>query len=217
MTDRTFVSLEPMLSPLVPGCPTPTIEQYVRYSAIEVCERTLGWRYEQDAIPLTAGVYAYDYELPDDTEVAAVMHAAVNDSIIPFLTQDQLHTRYPAWPQIAAADRSIPAAVSQLDVDHFVVAPVPDDSDTFSMKMFLALRPTPTSTGMDTTAFDEMERSIFHGALKMLLAIPEKSWTDQDLAATHARLALFEITSKRAKANLGAGRASLSVRMTPLA
>jgi hypothetical protein len=207
-----------MLAPLVPGAPQPLVEQYVRYAAIEACERTLAWRYEQDAIPLTAGVYSYDYEVPDDTEVVAVMHAAINGTPIKFITQDELHSLYPAWPDITTAARGTPAVLSQLDFDHFAVAPVPDSPTTaYSVKMFLALRPTPDSTSMDKVAFDELERLIFHGALKHLFAMPNTSWANQELSATHAKLALYDSTVRRARANLGAGRASLSVRMTPLA
>ena len=34
---RTFVDISNRLSPSVPGCPTPIIEQYVRDTAIETC------------------------------------------------------------------------------------------------------------------------------------------------------------------------------------
>ena len=44
-TNRSFSDVVNRLSPSVPGCPTPVIEQYVRDAAIEACERTLAWRY----------------------------------------------------------------------------------------------------------------------------------------------------------------------------
>ena len=55
-TDRAFLDIVNRLSPSVPGCPTPVIEQYVRDAAIEACERTLAWRYEQPAIRLVTGL-----------------------------------------------------------------------------------------------------------------------------------------------------------------
>ena len=56
MDTRTFISLENKIAANVPGCPRPTIEQFVRDIAIEVCEKTLAWRYQQDPIVLTPGV-----------------------------------------------------------------------------------------------------------------------------------------------------------------
>ena len=41
MADRTYLDLESVISPSAPGCPPPTIEQYVRRAAIQACERTL--------------------------------------------------------------------------------------------------------------------------------------------------------------------------------
>jgi hypothetical protein len=55
MSTRTFMSLVNRLAPSVPGCPQPIIEQHVRDAAIEACERTLAWRYEQPMTPLTPG------------------------------------------------------------------------------------------------------------------------------------------------------------------
>ena len=98
MATRTFLSLESKLAPSVPGCPRPTIEQYVRDAAIEVCEKTLVWRYEQPLIRLTPGVYEYEYETPEDSEIVAVIHATVNGETITPLTQEQVHDQYPDWP-----------------------------------------------------------------------------------------------------------------------
>lgn len=215
MTTREFTSLENRLAPSVPGCPRPVLEQYVRETAIEMCEQTLAWRYEQDPIRLTAGIYEYDYETPDNTEVVAVIHAALNGNKISALTQEQIHERYPSWPD--QNQRSEPRFLGQFDPDHFLVVPVPDAGRTYDLKMFLALRPTPDCTGMDKTVFDDCEMAIIHGTLARLLSLPEKSWTDRALADYHARQFIYKCSARRAKANLGVARASVTARMTPFA
>jgi hypothetical protein len=220
MATRTFISLENKLAANVPGCPRPTIEQFVRDIAIEVCEKTLVWRYEQDLIPLTPGVYEYDYEVPDNSEVVAMIHAALftgtsfENTLTPS-TQDDLHRLYPDWPSSDTTKRSTPRIVSQFDPDHFVVAPVPDAA--YNVKMFLALRPTQDATGMDKTALDEVEQLIVHGVLQHLHTIPDKSWTDYGVASYHAKQYTYKTSLKRAKANLGVARASLTAQMRPLA
>lgn len=217
MATRTFLSLESKVTPSVPGCPRPTIEQYLRDSAIEVCERTLAWRYEQPDIRLTPGVYEYDYETPDDSEVTAVIYAAINGEKIDPLPQEDLHRIYPDWPSIDINKRSNPRHVSQFDPDHFVVAPVPDATRPYDVKMFVALKPTLTSRGMDAIAMNELEALIIHGALQHLLALPDKSWTDRELATFHAKQYVYKTAARRAKTNLGVARASLTVQMRPLA
>jgi len=222
MANRTFISMENKLAANVPGCPRPTIEQFVRDIAIEVCEKTLVWRFEQEPITLTQGVYEYDYDVPEYSEVVAVIHAALTadgdyaGTLTPVIQED-LHRTYPDWPSADTTKRTQPRVISQFNPDHFVVAPVPDNAKVYAVKAFLALRPTPDATGMDKTAMDEVEQLIMHGVLQHLHTIPDKSWTDYGVASYHAKQYSYKTALRRAKANLGVARAPLSVRMTPLA
>lgn len=215
MADREFVSLEPDLAASVPGCPRPTIIQYVRRAAIEVCEKTLVWRFEQDPIRLTAGVYEYEYDVPNNTEVCGLIHATINSAPLYPATQEEIHTAYPGWPSTDSTQRGTPRFIGQFDPDHFVTALVPNATPSYDVKLFLALKPTKDATGMAETPFDECEQIIIHGALQHLLVLPNKSWTDRELATYHAKQYTFKTASRRANANLGVARASLSVRMRP--
>lgn len=215
MTTRLFTSLEYKLTPYVPGCPQPVIKLHVRDAAIETCENTLAWRFEQDLIPLTQGIVQYDYEVPEDTEVVAIFHTTINGIRTPAVTLEQMVAQYPQWPDPSSEFRASPQLVSQFDPDHWVVGPVPDDQGPYSVKMILALRPTPDCDGMDKTVFDECEQLIMHNALARVLSIPDKSWTNNNLAEYHAKQSVFKTAARRAKANLGAGRASLAARMVP--
>jgi hypothetical protein len=162
-------------------------------------------------------VYDYEYETPEDSEIVAVIYAAVNGSPIDPITQEKLHMLFPDWPSPDTNKRADPRYVSQFDPDNFVVAPIPGADKPYDMKMFVALKPTPTATGMDKTSFDECEQLIMHGALQHLLILPNKSWTDRELAGYHAKQFAYKTASRRAKANLGVARASMSVQMRPFA
>lgn len=61
MANRLFSTLVPTIAASAPGCPTPTITDYVRKAAIEACERTLFWRYRTDNIALTPLQSTYNY------------------------------------------------------------------------------------------------------------------------------------------------------------
>lgn len=217
MSTRTFLSLVNRLSPSVPGCPQPILEQHIRDSAIETCERTLAWRYEQPSTRLTPGVYEYPYNNPLQTEVHAFITAAVNGSPLEPLTLEQLYAKYPNWPDLAVDQRADPRFICQLDPDNYVLAPLPDASKAYDIKMIVVLKPLRTATGMDKTIFDDLENVIMHGALQHLLVMPNKNWSDRELATYHAKQYLSKITERRARANIGAARASMSVQMRPLA
>jgi hypothetical protein len=217
MANRTFLSLVHRISPSVPGCPQPVIEQYVRDAAIEVCERTLAWRYDQPLIRLTQGVYEYPYENPTQSEVHSFLTVAVNGVAVEPATLEQIHRRYPDWPTTDPDKRSTPQFIFQIDPDNFALAPIPDDSKDYDLKMIVVLKPLRTATGMDQTVFDDLENVIMHGALQHLLVLPNKNWADRELAAYHSKQYLYKTTERRARANIGAGRASMSVQMRPLA
>ena len=112
-------------------------------------------------------------------------------------------------PAAVVADGGEPVTFTQLTPDKFVVLPLPDAKQPYRMRMFLALKPKRTATGMDEVAFDELEDAIVHGALQHLLTLPNTGWMDLELAAYHAKQYLFAVTERRARANLGNARATL--------
>ena len=77
--------------------------------------------------------------------------------------------------------------------------------------MIVCLKPFRTADSMDKTVLDELENVIMHGALQHLLVLPDRSWSDRELAAYHAKQFIFKLSERRARANLGAGRASMRV------
>lgn len=104
MADRTFASLVPLLQPSVPGCPQPTIVQYVRNAAIRTCERTLAWRYEVPLFNLLPGVHEYAYNKPESTDVHAMFSAHVNGRPLERLTLEQALELYPEWADLYSGE-----------------------------------------------------------------------------------------------------------------
>lgn len=255
MTDRAFTTLINRAQPSVPGCPYATIKNYVRDSAIKVCERTLAYRYEIPLFDLLPGVHEYTFDRPSNTDVHAVFAALMNGSPLAMLTLDQAIERYPAWadlysgedadelwsetpsmaldqpeygeelfndssefvlPDSIIAEAATPAVFCQLTPQNFIVVPLPDDT-TYEMRLFVALKPTRDATGMETKAFDELEDVILHKALEDLLVLPNVPWTNPDLAMFHSKKFQYMVHERRARANLGHARGSLSARMHPWA
>jgi hypothetical protein len=162
-------------------------------------------------------VYEYPYTNPLQTEVHAFLTSSVNNEKVDPVTLEQLYAAYPDWPSNDPEKRATPRFICQLDPDNFVLAPLPDATVNYDLKMIVALKPLRTSTGMDQNVFDDLENVIMHGALQHLLVLPDKNWSDRELASYHSRQYLYKTTERRARANLGAARASMSVQMNPLA
>lgn len=118
-------------------------------------------------------------------------------------------------PDSIVADGSTPRFITQITPDKYIVLPLPDAEKTYTMRMFMALKPKRTATGMEEAIFNDLEDAIMHGALQDLLILPNVPWADRDLASYHARQYIFYTTERRARANMGNVRGSFRVRMQP--
>lgn len=118
-------------------------------------------------------------------------------------------------PESIVADGGEPRFITQITPDKYIVLPLPDNNKTYTIRMFMALKPKRSATGMDETAFNELEDAIMHGALQDLLILPNVPWSDRDLASYHSRQYVFHTAERRARANLGNVRGSYRARMQP--
>jgi hypothetical protein len=213
MATRLFSDLVNRIAPSAPGCPQPVILTYIRSAAIDVCERTGAWRYKHATVTTTAGTYEYSFVPESNAEVYSILTANLNGSALSPITLEALHGQYPKYPSSVTAERSTPRYILQTSPITFSVALVPDNS-TDTIKMFVSQRPTRASTGMNEAVMDDVEDAIVHGALQQLLTLPERTWSDTELAAYHAKQFIFKVTERRARTNISAVRAAPTVRMS---
>ena len=217
MAAALFSTLVNRISPNAPGAPQPVLIAHIRDAAIEVCERTLAWRYEQADVTLTTAVESTAFVPDTDSEVHAIISASINGVNAPALTLEQVHARYPKFPDNSSSELGQPQYVTHIDPDTFYHVPIADTAATYTVKMFLALKPIRTATGMEKAFLDELEDVIVHGALQRLLVLPERTWSDKELAAYHAKQFVFKVSERRARVNVGPGRAALTAYAPPLA
>jgi len=211
MATRLFSDLVNRIAPSVPGCPQPVIVNYIRDAAIDVCERTSAWRYKHATVTMVAGTYEYAFVPEAGAEVHTILTANINGSFLTPVTLEQMHEMYPKYPSSVAAERATPRYILQVSPLTLYVALVPDNS-TDTIEMFVAQKPTHAATGMNEAVMDDLEAVIMHGALQHLLTLPERTWSDNELASYHAKQFIFKVTERRARATLGAGRATATVR-----
>jgi hypothetical protein len=118
-------------------------------------------------------------------------------------------------PSAIVADGSTPQSITQVSPDKYIILPLPGADEVYQCRMFLALKPKRSATGMDEVIFDELEEVIMHGTLQHLLVLPQQAWSDRELAAYHAKQYAFQIAERRARANLGTNRGMMRARMQP--
>jgi hypothetical protein len=116
-------------------------------------------------------------------------------------------------PEEALTKTGLPMVFTQLNPHKFIVLPSPDNVTPYKLRVFTALKPTPTSDGMDMYAADELYEVIQHRALQKLMVMPDKPWTNFELAAYHTKQYRFTASERRAKANLTNARGRFHVDM----
>jgi len=109
---------------------------------------------------------------------------------------------------------STPQTFTQVTPNKFILLPLPDDVP-YTVRMWVALKPKRTATGMEETALDDLEDTIVHSALQYLYALPNTAWHEKELSAYHAKQYLFHVTERRARANLGNARGTMVARYQP--
>lgn len=110
---------------------------------------------------------------------------------------------------------SEPRVMTQLTPEQYILLPLPDAAAVYKLRLVYALKPKRTATGMSEFMFNELEDTLFHGALQELLVLPNEAWKDRELASYHAKQYLSCVTERRARANLGVMRGTMTVRMRP--
>ena len=115
----------------------------------------------------------------------------------------------------AVKHASDPRAITQITPNEFIVLPPPNDEKPYVLRLIYALKPSRAAAAMPQHIFDELEDAIVHGTLQELLILPDVSWSDRELASYHARQYRFNTSERRARANLGNARGSMTVKYQP--
>ena len=180
--------------PELQGIPNSIVDIYLRRAAIEFCEETCVYSADHDAVSLTAGISEYDLESPESqTDIVSVKKAWVGDAAISYVSQDTLNQRPVYWPSEEAPR---PTAFTQQTQTSVIMFPKPTESLRNGLKMKVVLRPSLDATGIVDWMATKYVQEITDGAKAMLMAMPNKPWSQPDGAALYR--AQFEAGKTRA-------------------
>jgi hypothetical protein len=115
-------------------------------------------------------------------------------------------------PDSIVAEASRPAMCTMISQQRYVILPLPDGEETYTTRMWMALKPTRTATGMDEQAFNELEDLFVWGALETLFSMPGKTWTNPDYSVHYGNKFREGYLEKRRRVNIGHVRGPMSAR-----
>jgi len=201
-----FSSLVKEVLPYVSMCPDSLVETNIRSATIEFCERSKAYTLDLDPITTVAGVYEYDFDQPTGTEIHQILWMTFDGNDMDPISPRSLELNYPDWRNRTAR----PHVYLQKTPSNFCVIPVPQTTQTNGLLVSVALKPTRTTSSIDTTFSNTYRDGIIYGALYRLLRMPNKEWTDVPAAREY----LLQFNQEIQQAELRARGGDLGVNRT---
>ena len=195
----SFDSLVKDILPYVPNCPDSLIESTLRSACIEFAERSKAYVYDLDPITSISGVYEYEFDQPSGTDVHAILWMTYDGDDLDPISPRSLELNYSDWRN----KTSVPQVYLQKNPSTFWVIPVPGSAVTNGIQVSVALKPSRTTSNIDTTFSNSYRDGIVYGTLYRLMRIPAKDWTDPAAAADYLGLFNQEIVQAELKARGG--------------
>ena len=194
-----FDSLVKDILPYAPNCPDSLVESTLRSSCIEFAERSKAYTFDLDAITSIPGVYEYEFDQPSGTDVHQILWMTYDGNDLDPISPRSLELNYSDWRN----KTSVPQVYLQKTPDAFWVIPVPGSAVANGIQLSVALKPSRTTSNIDTTFSNSYRDGIVYGTLYRLLRIPSKDWTDLQAAADYLSLFNQEIVQAELKARGG--------------
>lgn len=191
--------LHPIMAPSVPGCPVASMDTALAYAASDFCAKTHLWTYDVDAETTVAGEPLYDIAVPEVLE--SLQWVTLEGREL-----EDLQGK--AVPPSEAAKTGIPRYFSKAADTAIRMYPIPDGAYTFTCVAIL--KPSKTAKGIESFLYETHGETIVAGALFRLMSIPNKEWTNFELAAVHQQQ--FERGVARARVR---DNRNVPLRVTP--
>ncbi len=201
----SFESFMKDVLPYVPGCPDTVVENALRSSSIELCEKAAVYTKELDPISTVAGIYEYEFNQPAGTKVDKIIWAIYNGEDLEAITPRGLEGQNPKWRD----NQATPKHFIQQSPDLFWLVPIPDTTLAGGIVMNVSLKPSRSSNNIATEVADDYRDGIVFGALYRLLRMPARDWSDPIAASDYAGLFRETVQAaevKARRADIGVGR-----------
>lgn len=171
-------------APYCPSCPATLIRREIMSSAIEFCDRTELWGYESYAMPSIDGINQYDFRIPS-TKADPMQLVSVKFKGKPLkpVTTMQLDRMYSDWRSRSGTPR---AYVQESSHTKIMLDAKPKETEVQALTATFLLRPDRTATELPDFLYQDWLEAICAGALRRILILPNKAWTDPKLAQTKA-------------------------------
>lgn len=196
----------------VPGATKEIIDDAIRSSARKFCSDTHLYVRQLTAINIVALTPTYTLTAPSDTAIVDVEHVEINDKPIGAVSEDLLNKSNENWRTQESTEPT------QIMVDPEKVLrlkQIPTEDITGGLKVWVSLKPNPTTTVIPDFIYDDWFDCVLNGALSKLLKQPNQVWTNIQLGNFYENEYDGEMTKARGKRITGKTSVRLRVQQPP--
>lgn len=195
--------------PWVPGCPEPTVDQAVMDSVIEFCDRTQIDVRVDEQIELQEGVSDYEVFGDDDVEQDLVRGVYGPNGEITSVTPARLQDLLPDWQ---TGESTIPVYYGTWFTPGSITFwPRPNQTGVL-VRVASSWKPALEATSFPDSFGRQYFQTLVEGAKAKLMSMPERKWTNLQLAGVHQMKYDAGIADARAVALHGRSAGTLVAR-----
>jgi hypothetical protein len=176
---KTWDSFFPYVQPHVPGCPEIVIQSHLQEAAADYTASSGIWRFDIESDFTSKNNSDYDVEVPTGTVLENVLALYVDGA-----ASRRVSDRHFALSNTAA--KAAPIYYSLYRDNQIRFYPTPDGK--YKFEGVGVLKTSLGASGVEDFIFESHGRSIACGAIWKLAAIPNKEWTDIELAMHYKQL-----------------------------
>ena len=189
-----------------PGVADPTAYFAIRQAAIEFCERSRTWRFDDEFNVTTDD--AEGLLAPANSVVLDIDGVWFNGQKLTPKTPNQLDKLLPTWRSGADKSTSKPLYVTQTALNTIQIVPF----QAGKLKLSLFLKPAQDADELPDFLADQHRETIAWGALGRILLIPNQSFTNPEMGAVFGQLFQQKLDGKSTIGSTGQQRAPVRTK-----
>lgn len=189
-----------------PGVADPTAYFAIRQAAIEFCERSRAWRFDDEfnvTVDDAEALYA-----PAKSVIHDIDGVWFDGTKLKPKTPVQLDTLVPTWRSGATKAETKPLYVTQTAPNTIALVPF----QAGHVKLALFLKPAQDADTLPDFLADQHRETIAWGALGRILLIPNQSFTNPDMGAAFGQAFQQKLDGKSTLGATGQQRAPVRTR-----
>ena len=163
----------------IPNCPNPIAQRALRDCLMDFCRRSEAWHVRQEYGVTIADQPNAVLELPEHTRFVKVLSLTHDGQSLNPASEKMLDNQVYDWRSHKGAPRSFFEVAGQ----EVRLYPTPTETTTGTLSGTIAISPTRSATDIDEDLFDRWLEGIVAGTQYRLFLMPDKSWTNPQLAA----------------------------------